>query len=148
MMPRSDPLTVIGTPPMWCSFMMLRAVPTVSSGGSVMGSVMMPFSLRLTLSTSRACRCSGMFRWMMPMPPSCASAMASSLSVTVSIGEETMGMFRRMLRVELRAHVGVLGEDIGVARLEEDIVESDALVGDSILHRGGSQEGREPFVPL
>ena len=40
-----------------------------------------------------------MFLWMMPMPPSWARAMASSLSVTVSIGEETIGMLRRMLRV-------------------------------------------------
>ena len=43
----------MGTPLILCCSMMRRAVPTVSSGGSVIGSVMMPFSLRLTLSTSR-----------------------------------------------------------------------------------------------
>ncbi len=36
---------------------------------------------------------------MMPMPPSWARAMARSLSVTVSIGEERMGKLRRMVRV-------------------------------------------------
>ncbi len=43
----------MGTPLILFCSMMRRAVPTVSSGGSVIGSVMMPFSLRLTLSTSR-----------------------------------------------------------------------------------------------
>ena len=36
---------------------------------------------------------------MIPMPPSWARAMASSLSVTVSIGDERMGMLMRTLRV-------------------------------------------------
>ena len=57
---------------------------------------MMPLALRLTFSTSSAWRSMDMFLWMMPTPPSWASAMAISLSVTVSIGELSRGMFRRM----------------------------------------------------
>jgi len=36
---------------------------------------------------------------MMPIPPSCASAIASAASVTVSMAAETMGMLRPMVRV-------------------------------------------------
>jgi hypothetical protein len=36
---------------------------------------------------------------MMPIPPSCASAMASAASVTVSIGAEISGMLSSMPRV-------------------------------------------------
>ena len=71
---------------------------------------------------------------MMPMPPSWARAMASSLSVTVSIGEETIGMLRRMLRVSCGADVDVAGHDVAVAGLEQDVVEGDALVCDAVVH--------------
>ena len=40
-----------------------------------------------------------MFLWMMPMPPSCASVIARRASVTVSIADEMMGMFRLKERV-------------------------------------------------
>ena len=56
---------------------------------------MMPLALRLTLSTSSVCRSIDMFLWMTPRPPSWARAMAISLSVTVSIGELSNGMFER-----------------------------------------------------
>ena len=50
----------MGMPEMLCSGMISRAWPTVSSGGRVTGSTMMPFSERLTLSTSRDWRSMGM----------------------------------------------------------------------------------------
>src|SRR6202158_744585 len=40
-----------------------------------------------------------MLRWMIPMPPCCASAMARCDSVTVSMAELTTGMFSAMCRV-------------------------------------------------
>ncbi len=92
-MPRSRPLTVIGTPEMLCPLMISRACPTVAVGGSVIGSTMIPFSDRLTLSTSRVCSSIDMFLWITPRPPSCASAIANSASVTVSIGDDRIGMF-------------------------------------------------------
>jgi exodeoxyribonuclease VII large subunit len=58
---------------------------------------MTPLSYFLTRRTSRACSSGVMFLWMMPMPPSCASAMARRASVTVSIAAETSGRFSRML---------------------------------------------------
>jgi hypothetical protein len=51
----------------------------------VIGSTIMPLSLRLTLSTSAAWSSMLRLRWMTPSPPWRASAIASSLSVTVSI---------------------------------------------------------------
>ena len=65
------------------------------SGPMVMGSTIMPLSLRLTRSTSSACRSMDMLRWMIPMPPCCDRAIARWDSVTVSIAALTMGTFRR-----------------------------------------------------
>lgn len=50
---------------------------------------------------------------MMPMPPSWARAIAISLSVTVSIGELTIGMFSaipRVSRVETSTSAGTTVE--------------------------------------
>ena len=55
----------------------------------------MPLSLRFTLSTSSACCCGVRLRWMTPSPPCRASAIASSLSVTVSIAALRTGILRR-----------------------------------------------------
>ena len=59
----------------------------------------MPLSERFTRSTSSACRSIVMLRWMIPMPPCCASAIARCDSVTVSIAALTIGMFSPILRV-------------------------------------------------
>ncbi len=96
---------------------------------------MIPFSDRLTLSTSRVCSSIDMFLWMTPSPPSCASAMASSASVTVSIGEDRIGMFRPIRAVRCDRVSDLVGEQVGITRLEQDVVESDALVGDAVVHR-------------
>ena len=90
---------VIGTPEMLYWSITSRARPTVADGGSVTGSMMIPLALRLTLSTSSACRSIDRFLWITPRPPSWESAMAISLSVTVSIGELTSGIFSWMPRV-------------------------------------------------
>ena len=118
--------------------MICRAWPTVSSGGSVIGSMMMPFSLRLTLSTSRVCSSIDMFLWMMPMPPSWASAIASSLSVTVSIGLERIGMLIRTFRVSWVRTSTSRGTTSLVARFEQHVVEGDALIGDAVVHGAAS----------
>src|SRR6266536_1129099 len=76
--------------------MSLRAVGMVGGGGRVIGSTMTPFSERFTFSTSRAWLVTERFLWMMPMPPSCASAIARADSVTVSMGAETRGMLSSM----------------------------------------------------
>ena len=60
----------------------------------------MPFSARFTFITSVACSSMLMFLCITPIPPSCAMAIASNDSVTVSIPAETIGMFKRILRVK------------------------------------------------
>ena len=74
-----------------------------------MGSTIIPASLRLTRSTSSACRAIGMLRWTMPMPPCLASATASLDSVTVSIAALRIGMLidrPRVIRVPVSTSDG------------------------------------------
>ena len=116
---------MIGTPLMWCCSISRLAVWTVSSGVNVTGSLMTPFSDRLTLSTSRVWAATLRFLWMIPMPPSWASAMASSLSVTVSIGADRMGRLRRTWRVsEVRTSTsfGMTSEYAGSRRTSSNVM--------------------------
>lgn len=100
MMPSSFPAgSVMGTPLMRYSPIIRSASPTLELGGSVMGSTIMPLSLRLTLRTISACASMSMFLWITPMPPSRAIATAMPVSVTVSIAALTKGMFSRTRRV-------------------------------------------------
>ena len=69
------------------------------SGRMVIGSTIMPDSLRLTLSISPACAAADMFLWMMPMPPFWAMQIAASCSVTVSIAADRSGVFSEISRV-------------------------------------------------
>ena len=68
------------------------ASKTRCSGERKKGSVMTPCSLRFTLSTWLACSSIVMFLWMMPRPPSRASAMPMRESVTVSMAADRRGM--------------------------------------------------------
>eukprot|EP00419_Tripos_fusus_P056127 CAMPEP_0172800152 /NCGR_PEP_ID=MMETSP1075-20121228/2384_1 /TAXON_ID=2916 /ORGANISM="Ceratium fusus, Strain PA161109" /LENGTH=147 /DNA_ID=CAMNT_0013637995 /DNA_START=193 /DNA_END=633 /DNA_ORIENTATION=- len=56
-----------------------------------MGSMMKPLLYLLTFMTSSTWSSTDMFVWMIPMPPSRATAIAMFDSVTVSMGLETMG---------------------------------------------------------
>lgn len=62
------------------------------------GSVIMPDSDRFTRSTIMAWSSIERLRWMMPMPPWRAIAIAMLSSVTVSIALETSGIDSRMRR--------------------------------------------------
>ena len=98
--PISFPLSsTTGIPPILDSRMILCASPRVAVAESVIGSMIMPLSERLTLRTWSAWASMLMFLWMIPIPPSCAIAMASADSVTVSIAAEISGMFSWILRV-------------------------------------------------
>src|SRR6185503_15616391 len=72
---------------------------TRMSGAMVIGSRSTPDSKRLTLATSAACSFGEKFLWMMPIPPSCAIAIARRASVTVSMAADTRGMLSSSLRV-------------------------------------------------
>ena len=59
--------------------------------GRVTGSVIMPLWLRFTRCTSAACTSMGRLRWITPMPPTRAMAMAIGASVTLSMAADTRG---------------------------------------------------------
>ncbi len=84
--------STIGTPEMRYLDMRSSAAPTRSSGPRVTGSTIIPDSERLTLSTSVTWSSIERFRWMTPMPPSRAMAIARRASVTVSIAADISGM--------------------------------------------------------
>ena len=71
----------------------------------------MPLSKRLTLRTSSAWSAGSRLRWMTPIPPASAIAIASLASVTVSIAAETIGRLRRMARVSRAPMSVALGID-------------------------------------
>ncbi len=80
-------------------FITASASASVASGKMVIGSTTMPLSKRLTLRTSSAWSAGSRLRWMTPIPPACAMAMASRASVTVSIAEEMIGRLSAIVRV-------------------------------------------------
>ena len=95
---RFSPSTT-GTPEMFFARVSSMTSRIVASGVTVIGSWMTPLSNFLTCWTWRAWSFGDMFLWMMPMPPSCASVIASRASVTVSIAAEMIGMFSVRERV-------------------------------------------------
>ena len=69
-----------------------RASASVASGRMVTGFTTMPDSNFFTWRTASACSSGDRLRWMTPMPPACAMAIARRASVTVSIAAETIGV--------------------------------------------------------
>ena len=91
----------------------------VASGVVVIGSVIMPDSLRLTRSTIDACSAIERLRWMMPRPPSRAMAIARRASVTVSIAADSSGVatvMRRVTREDVSASLGMTSVGPGRSR--------------------------------
>ena len=100
MMPTSFLPSVTGTPEILNFAMSSSASLSVCSGDKEKGSVMTPFSERLTLSTSSACSSIVMFLCMTPIPPCLAIAIAMRCSVTVSIPALIIGILSFMLFVK------------------------------------------------
>mmetsp|Transcript_112198 Transcript_112198/g.356543 ORF Transcript_112198/g.356543 Transcript_112198/m.356543 type:complete len:289 (-) Transcript_112198:331-1197(-) len=69
------------------------------------GSKMKPFLYRFTFVTSLTCASRLKFVWITPMPPFNAIAIAILCSVTVSIGLDTMGVFKLIFRVKFASRV-------------------------------------------
>ena len=91
-MPTSRPsASVIGTPENLNRCISASASCSRAVGGSVTGSVIIPLWLRLTFCTSAAWASTLRLRWMTPMPPWRAMAMAMRASVTLSIAADTSG---------------------------------------------------------
>ncbi|OIQ63674.1 hypothetical protein GALL_547840 [mine drainage metagenome] len=108
-MPTTLPFSITGKPEMPCCMASCTTSRTLTVGEMVMGSRSTPDSKRLTRATSAAWALALKFLWMMPIPPSCAMAMASRDSVTVSIAAETRGILREILRVRRVARLVSLG---------------------------------------
>ena len=97
MMPTSEPVwSTTGRPEIRNRAHIASTSASVLSGEQVTGSVTMPASERLTVSTWPACSATGRLRCSTPMPPARAIAMAIRDSVTVSIAELTKGTFSRI----------------------------------------------------
>ena len=97
----------------------------------VIGSSIMPASERLTRSTWCAWSSIERLRCRTPRPPWRAIAIAIRASVTVSIAEESSGIWTAM-RLETRDSVPTSdGHDVGLGRLQQHVVEGQAegLVG-------------------
>src|SRR3989339_1224924 len=99
----------------------------VSSGARQTGSAMTPLAERFTLVTSLVCSSIERFLWMMPMPPSWAKAMARFASVTVSIGEETIGILSGIWqenRVWVLVSAGIISDFWGTKRMSSKVMPS------------------------
>ena len=84
-----------------------------------------------------------MLRWMMPMPPCCASAIARCDSVTVSMAAETIGMFKPICARQSGARIDFGGQHFAAGRLEQNIVEGEAL-GEYVLNHGDFSHDNVP----
>ena len=118
------PRSTTGMPEMRLSAISFSASASVSSGWMVTGFTTMPASNFFTLRTSFACSAMPRLRWMTPRPPACAMAMASALSVTVSIAAEISGMPRltsRVRRVRVSVSVGRIDEAAGTSRTSSKV---------------------------
>ena len=73
------------------------------------GSVIIPLWLRLTFCTSAAWSAMVRLRWITPMPPSRARAMAMRASVTLSIAADTTGTASTMSAANVAAVSTVSG---------------------------------------
>jgi hypothetical protein len=136
-LPCSSPPSTIGMPLTLYSRITRRAVPIVAPGGSVIGSTITPFSDRFTFSTSRAWFSADRFLWITPTPPSCASAIASAASVTVSIGAEINGMFSSMPRVRrvwVSASLGTKSDRAGMSSTSSNVIPSWTIFECSMEH--------------
>ena len=82
------------------------------------GSRIIPDCERFTRSTSTTWSSIDRLRWMMPMPPARARAMARRASVTVSIAADTIGMassMRGVSRVQVRTSFGMTDDSAGTS---------------------------------
>ena len=89
----------------------------VAVGAMVTGLTIMPDSNFFTCRTCAACWSGSRLRWMTPMPPACAMAIAISASVTVSMAEAMIGMLtamERVMRERISASAGITSDRPGL----------------------------------
>ena len=125
MIPTSRPsVSTIGTPDTLKRAIRLAASRSDAVSGNVYGLMMIPLSLRFTMSTCIAWRSMDMFLCSTPIPPARAIAMAISASVTVSIAADTSGTFSSILRVNhdrVDTSLGCVMEWRGASRTSSNV---------------------------
>ena len=135
-MPISFPASfTIGTPEILYSRIRSSASWRMAVGGNVIGSTIMPDSLRLTFRTISACISSVMFLCSTPMPPALAIAIAILVSETVSIALEISGVLRRIFRVSCVSRLtksGVISEYAGSSSTSSKVKPSSANLLDGL----------------
>ena len=128
---RAPPESTTGSPEMRNRAHMASTSARVLSGEQVTGSVTMPASERLTISTWPAWSATERLRCSTPIPPARAIAMAIRASVTVSIAELTRGTRSRILRVSwlaVSAVAGTTSEAAGSSRTSSKVRPSIAIL--------------------
>ena len=121
-----------GMPEMPFSFISAKASASVASGAMVSGFTTMPDSNFLTWRTWAACSSGSMLRWITPMPPACAIAIAMRTSVTVSMAEAMIGILRRDAAGDAGADIDLGRQHTGQARLQQHVVEGQRLAGGAV----------------
>jgi hypothetical protein len=143
-MPTSLPVrSTTGTPEMVCSFIRVRASARVASGSMVTGLTTMPDSNFFTLTTCSACASGSRLRWITPMPPACAIAIAICASVTVSMAEATIGMLSGMARVmreRMSASDGSTSDRLGSSSTSSKVSASRGLPFDRAAMANSPQD--------
>jgi hypothetical protein len=131
-------------------------VRTVISGVTVIGSRNTPDSNRFDLGHLGGLRLGSRFLWTIPIPPSCAIAIARRASVTVSIAADTSGMFSssfRVRRVFRETSLGRTREWAGRSRTSSKvsafwIIRMDILSHKTRLYASKRLTGREKIDSL
>ena len=128
--PTNPLLSTTGIPEISFSFISAIRSRMVAVTGMVKGSLTTPLSYFLTKRTSRSCFSTLMFLWITPSPPSCAIAIARRASVTVSMADDTSGIFNAIERVKLDSRLTDLGRTVecaGRSRTSSNVKASSAI---------------------
>ena len=133
--PTSRPSDTTGNPEIRKRSITATASPIFCSGLTVIGSTIIPVSYFLTVSTSAACSSIERFRWIKPIPPICAIAIAVRDSVTVSIGLDTSGMRSRILGVSASRDVAIRRQQVGRLRQQENVIEGKCFAEFLMRHK-------------
>ena len=114
----------------------------------VTGSTIMPLSERFTLSISPAWASMLRLRCTMPMPPCCAMAMAMRDSVTVSMAEESSGVFSVMSRVSCVCVLTCVGHHVAVRGHQQHVIERESFRKGICQHSAQMHPGYQGFHSL
>src|SRR5712671_2008461 len=138
-----------GMPEMPKSFMSDSASASVASGPMVRGFTTMPDSNFFTWRTWAAWWSGSRLRWMTPMPPACAMAIAIWASVTVSMAEARIGILTamsRVMRLRTSASDGNTSDRPGCSNTSSNVRASRGLPFTAIANSHTPQR-LDPLIP-